>query len=262
MGLEKDTLEALGIITREERRSSGEFAPGSFERRDELYQGFVELGGDTDVRSSSEIPADVQRAFKERYGFEYKPEDVDTLGEPRLGNKDIKGLEGGTNGFRMSSNKSFLREEAQASINVVKKGIEGLKRAKENITDKETFLQHGVDFATASFLRSSQAQLDVLADRRQSKVIREVSELLNSTLAGRTDKAAKIGFHTAVSSSSKTLAVPWFSRVFRLTPSWLRPSPRCEDSTERCTSIKSVLASSSTTPEKPTSLACSTTRWC
>jgi hypothetical protein len=201
MGLEKDTLEALGIITREERRSSGEFAPGSFERRDELYQGFVELGGDTDVRSSSEIPADVQRAFKERYGFEYKPEDVDTLGEPRLGNKDIKGLEGGTNGFRMSSNKSFLREEAQASINVVKKGIEGLKRAKENITDKETFLQHGVDFATASFLRSSQAQLDVLADRRQSKVIREVSELLNSTLAGRTDKAAKIGFHTAVSRS-------------------------------------------------------------
>jgi hypothetical protein len=198
MGLEKDTLEALGIITREERRSSGEFAPGSFERRDELYQGFVELGGDTDVRNSSEIPADVQRAFKERYGFEYKPEDVDTLGEPRLGNNDVKGL---GNEYSMSSNKSFLREEAQASINVVKKGIEGLKRAKENITDKETFTQHGVDFATASFLRSSQAQLDVLADRRQSKVIREVSELLNSTLAGRTDKAAKIGFHTAVSRS-------------------------------------------------------------
>ncbi len=201
MGLENDTLEALGIITREERRSSGEFAPGSIERRDELYQGFVELGGDTDVRNSSEIPSDVQRAFKERYGFEYKPEEVETLGEPRLGNKDIKGLEGGTNGFRMSSNKSFLREEAQASINVVKKGIEGLKRAKDNITDKETFLQHGVDFATASFLRSSQAQLDILADRRQSKTLRKVSELLNSTLAGRTDKAAKIGFHTAVSRS-------------------------------------------------------------
>ena len=198
MGLENSTLEALGIISREQRRSSGEFDPGTFERRDELYQGFVELGGDTDIRNSSEIPADVQKAFKERYGFEYKPEDVDMLGEPRLGNNDVKGL---GNEYSMSSNKSFLREEAQASVNVVKKGIEGLRRAKESITDKETFVQHGVDLVTASFLRSSQAQLDVLADRRQSKTLRKVSELLNSTLAGRTDKAAKIGFHTAVSRS-------------------------------------------------------------
>ena len=198
MGLENSTLEALGIISREQRRSSGEFDPGTFERRDELYQSFVELGGDTDVRKSSEIPADVQKAFKERHGFEYKPEDVDMLGEPRLGNNDVKGL---GNEYSMSGNKSFLREEAQASVNAVKKGIEGLRRAKENVTDKETFAQHGVDFVTASFLRSSQAQLDVLADRRQSKVLREVSELLNSTLAGRTDKAAKIGFHTAVSRS-------------------------------------------------------------
>lgn len=198
MGLDNNTLENLGIITREGRRSSGEFAPGSIERRDELYQSFVELGGDTDVRNSSEIPSDVQRAFKEQFGFEYKPEDVETLGEPRLGNNDVKGL---GNEYSMSSNKSFLREEAQASVNVVKKGIEGLKRAKESITDKETFAQHGIDLATASFLRSSQAQLDVLADRRQSKTLRKVSELLNSTLAGRTDKAAKIGFHTAVSRS-------------------------------------------------------------
>lgn len=199
MGHENDFLEQIGVITREQRKELyNEFAPGSFERRDELYQSFVELGGDTDIRKSSEIPADVQKAFKERHGFEYKPEDVDMLGEPRLGNNDVKGL---GNEYSMSSNKSFLREEAQASVNVVKKGIEGLKRAKESITDKETFAQHGIDLATASFLRSSQAQLDVLADRRQSKTLRKVSELLNSTLAGRTDKAAKIGFHTAVSRS-------------------------------------------------------------
>lgn len=202
MGHSNDFLEQIGVITREQRAELyGEFEPGSFERRDELLQAFVELGGDTDVRDSSEIPSDIQKEFKKRFGFEYKPEDVENNGEPpkELGGGDTKSL--GNSSLQMSRNKSFLREEAQASINVVKKGIEGLKRAKESITDKETFVQHGVDFATAAFLRSSQAQLDILAHRRQSKTIRRVSELLNSTLAGRTDKAAEIGFHTAVSRS-------------------------------------------------------------
>ena len=200
MGHTNDFLEQIGVITREQRKELySEFAPGSFERRDELYQSFVELGGDTGTRKSSEIPADVQKAFKERHGFEYKPEDAENLGEPlkELGNGDTKSL--GNSSLGMSRNKSFLREEAQASINVVKKGIEGLKRAKDDLTDKETFLQHGVDLVTASFLRASQAQLDVLADRRQSPTLRKVSELLNSTLPGRTDKAGSLGFHTAVS---------------------------------------------------------------
>lgn len=200
MGNSNDFLEQLGIITRDQRKELyGEFEPGSFERRDELFQAFVELGGDTDVRNSSEIPSDIQKEFKKRFGFEYKPEDVENNGEPpkELGGGDTKSL--GNSSLQMSRNKSFLREEAQASINVVKKGIEGLKRAKDDITDKETFLQHGIDIATASFLRASQAQLDVLADRRQSPTLRKVSELLNSTLPGRTDKAGSLGFHTAVS---------------------------------------------------------------
>jgi hypothetical protein len=200
MGMENSTLEALGIITREDRQYRlGEFKPGSFERLDELYQSFVELGGDTDVRKLSEIPADVQKAFKERHGFEYNPEDVNMLGEPRLGNNDVKGL---GNEYSMSGNKSFLREEAQASINVVKKGIEGLKRAKADITDGQTLAQTGMDIVTVSGLRASQAQLDVLADRRQSKAIRRVSELLNSTMPGRTEKAGKLGFHTEVSRTN------------------------------------------------------------
>lgn len=98
-----------------------------------------------------------------------------------------------------------IREEVRAHQNSVEdfgKWLKSLDAESDSRSVSRKWANRTTDFVTVSFLQAAQGELLKIAERYDSPGAMRVSGMLNGTLAGRTDGARDMGYHSEVSTNT------------------------------------------------------------
>jgi hypothetical protein len=203
LGKENPTYdEVMNEVDRmDDMRSSGSYEPRGLERDRRRY-----LKGKTDMEIEAEMirakDESVDRDFEDRQVMR----DADRLASSGEWEEQTE-LDPGDY-QNPASNKSVgraIREEVRAHQNSVEdfgKWLKSLDAESDSRSVSRKWTNRTTDFVTASFLQAAQGELLKIAERYDSPGAMRVSGMLNGTLAGRTDSARDMGYHSEVSTNT------------------------------------------------------------